>query len=331
MADDITIDENDLSEVEQIIYEALKDFQNEESFLSIKLKELQKIYNQYASNNNSTYHDVRRFGFLRGIADSEYKMLNREKIERQSAKIIDDMYNLVIEITQKLIGQKESLNYAIYFKKDEKVYRLMQNDINLELLNLSKSNQSMRLSAGAFKKFANQQRQTADITAHYNTFVNVLKETYRGTDPLPNKIVNDGIIAEAFERHLQNVHKGALNGEEDISIESGYDWSVDEAWRLIRQSRGNDPWYTGGDVGVTQVKNIGRGNVRLTSFSTVEDIVNFLFYLGQEVKDDNLLRQQAKQAFQVLYNEANDTINHEINLTAEEIIEEIFGKINLDK
>lgn len=267
------------------------------------------------------YHDKRRFGFLQEIASSQYRILQRAKIEQEQTYVIDQLYDMVIEITSLLTKKEKPLDYAIYFtSSDGKIYRTHQNKLDLMYLNISKSNQSMRLSASAFKKAMLEQNQAVDITEHYNVFMGVLQQTYNGQTKLPNSKINAGVIAEAFERHLQNIHAAALSSGGDISIEAQYDWTVDEAWQLVRQSLGNDPWYTGGDVGMTQVKNIGKGNVRLTQFNTIEDIINFLMYLGEEQYDDDTLKQQAKEAAQVLYNEANDVAAEGTNQTIDEFL-----------
>lgn len=318
----------ELSEIEQNLYEELKQLKTADTELNKKLIELKNLYDQYSIvSEASSYHDKRRFGFLQNMASSEYKILQRAKIEQQQIQVIDQLYDLVIEITSLLTQKEEPLDYAIYFTdKDGKVYRSQQNKLSLDYLNISKSNQSMRLSASAFKKFALEQRQAVDITEHYSVFMGVLQKTYNGQSKLPNSKINAGVIAEAFERHLQKVHALALK-DGNISVEVGYDWSVDEAWRLVRQSLGNDPWYTGGDVGMTQVKNIGKGNVRLTQFNTIEDIVNFLLYLGNNQFDDNVLKQQAKEAAKVLYNEANDVLNDGVEMTMQEILDELNNRI----
>lgn len=316
---DISINEADLTDIEELIFQELKTLQDPSSPLNQKLQQLKNKFYQYSEKSNTTYHQKSRFGFLEEIASSEYRILQENKIQRGKEEVIDEMYNLVIEITNEIMHRDGPLDYAIYFAKDGKVYRSKQNHIELDTVNISKSNHSLRISASIFKKRALEQKETIDITSHYSAFMKTLQDTYNG-GTLPNQIVNAGIIAEAFERHLQNVHNGILSEGEKI------DWSVDEVWRLIRQSKGNDPWYTGGDVGMTQVKNIGKGNVRLTQFSTVEDIVNFLLYLGKEQYDDKTLRRQAKETFKILYNEANDEMNDFANMTTKEIIETLLPK-----
>ena len=312
------------AELEQILFETLQQLKTSNTELNKKISQLKNLYEKYSIvSENAKYHDRRRFGVLQELASSQYRILQRAKIEQEQTFVIDQIYELVIEITSLLTKKEKPLDYAIYFTdKNGKIYRIKQSKISLDFLNISKSNQSMRLSAGAFKQYALQQEQTVDITLHYNTFMDVLQQTYNGQTKLPNSKINAGVIAEAFERHLQKVHAAALASNGDISIEAQYDWSVDEAWRLVRQSLGNDPWYTGGDVGMTQVKNIGKGNVRLTQFNTIEDIVNFLLYLNDNQFNDEILRQQAKEAAIILSNEANKVLEEGVEMSMQEILSE---------
>lgn len=310
---------------EQTIYEELKTLNKKDSILSQKVQELKTLYEQYSiASNASSFHDKKRFGLLKEMATSEYRILQREKIEKQQVNVINQIYELVNNIISILTQREEPLNYAIYFTgPDGKMYRTQKESIELTYLNISKSNQSMRLSSSAFKKAVLEQNQAVDITAHYGSYMKVLQDTYRGKNKLPNRKINAGIIAEAFERHLQKIHSAALSSNGNISVETGYDWTVEEAWRLIKQSLGTDPWYTGGDVGSTQVKNIGKGNVRLTQFNTIEDIVNYIYYLSEEQYDNETLLKQAKQAAQILFNEANDIAEEGTNF----VIEDFFASM----
>lgn len=319
------ITESMLSPIEETIYKQLKELRKNNTNLNNKFKELKNLFYQYSEKGGNSYHDKKRFGFLESMASSEYRILQRAKIDLQQKIEVEKMYNLVIEITNELLQREKPLDYAIYFTVNGKIYRTKQDHLNLDVLNISKSNQSLRISASAFKRKVLEQEQAVDITEHYGVFMNFLQETYNGQTKLPNQKINAGIIAEAFERHLQKVHAAALSSGE-ISVEVGYDWSADEAWRLIRQSLGNDPWYTGGDVGATQVKNIGKGNVRLTQFNTIEDIVNFLLYIGDNQYDDEILKKQAKEAFKVLYNEVDDVADEAAQKTAEEILADLANR-----
>ena len=319
------VTENMLSPMEEAIYNQLKELRKDNTTLNNKLKELKNLFYQYSREEQSHYHDKKRFGFLESLASSQYRVLEREKIDMKQKIEIEKMYTLANEIIDELLKREKPLEYAVYFSVQGKIYRTQQSHLNLDVLNVSKSNQSLRISASAFKKMALEQQQATDITKHYSAFINDLQETYTGQSKLPNKKINAGIIAEAFERHLQKVHSAILSSEE-ANLGSKNDWTIDEIWRLIKQSLGSDPWYTGGDVGSIQVKNIRKGNVRLTQFNTIEDIVNFLLYLGDNQYSDDTLKRQAKEAFQVLYNRVDDVADAAAKQSAEEILAELVNR-----
>ena len=327
MDNTIQISKEQLAFIENVIYQKLKELKDPSSSLYSKLKLLEKQYNEFAVLDKIVNYHANRFKFLKEQAQGQYKALNRNKIiweNKKQIEKINKMYELAIEITNDLM-QRDKLEYAVYFTSKGKVYRTKQNEIDLELINLSKSNQSMRLSASAFKKAVLEKKQAMDITEHYNSFIEILQNTYKGKTKLPNKIINAGNIAEAFERHLQNMHKTFISGEEEQL--NSHPWDLNEVWRYIKQSKGTDPWYTGGDVGNVQVKNIGKGNVRLSQLNTIEDIVNFLIYLGKNNLSDTILRQQAREAFNVLYNEVNNDINNFVTQEGYKEIIEDFKKL----
>lgn len=331
------VDKQQLSEVENVIYQNLKDLKTENSSLNKKIKELKAMYLQYAEEERIEeqiqFNDPNRFNTnkIDSSLFQNYVSLKKKVIDKTNkAIIINNMYHKILEIVNELQGETD-IKYAIYFEVKGHTYRSFMGDIPTKFLKLNTTKSSakyeMQIYAAKFKDWATKQtkngqmKNTMDITAHYNTFVKTLQDTYNGKSQIPNYIINKGHIAEAFERHLQQVH-GALTETNGQEIGNAYDWTVDDAWRLIRISKGNDPWYTGGDVNNIQVKSLFAGDRTITSFSTIEDMFNFLTYLEKGAFDDEALKRQAKEAFNVFYNNVNQELNQALEMTKDEIIEE---------
>lgn len=326
------------SSVEEIIYKNLKELgQNENHIIKQKMKELENMYNQFAKQEEvesiKQFHDTTRFNTSRidETLFTQYKSLKGREIDKIGrAKIIDDMYNKILEIIN-ILKEETNINYAIYFDSGGRIYRSYIDSIPSKMLKLDNTKNSvkhqMQIQASNFKKWATvkSQKRAVDVTDHFNAFIATLQDTYNGKPQLPNKKVNKGHIAEAFERHLQNMHNSLIysNNEE---LSSTYDWTVDEAWKLVRASLGNDPWYTGGDVGNIQVKSLFAGDRTVTSYATIEDTFNFLEYLLKENESDDVLRRKASEAFSVLYNKVDNVINESMEMTVQEIVDDIFGK-----
>lgn len=337
-----------LSPVEEAIYQNLKQLKTKDSPLNIKIQELKAMYLKWAEEEKKDeliqFNDTNRFNTKNFNSDlfKSYIGLKRRNIDNTNkAAIINDMYHKIQEIVDELQGNTIHTKYAIYFHAQGKTYRSFVEDIPVKFLKLNNSKSStsheMQIYAAKFKDYAKkiysngQMKNTSDITSHYNTFKKTLQDTYMGKSKIPNKIINEGIIAEAFERHLQQMHQELIysNGKTlNDNIGAKYDWTVDEAWRLVRASTGNDPWYTGGDVKDIQVKSLASGDRKVTGYKTIEDMFNYLTYLERTSIDDVTLREQAREAFNLFYNKVGDELDSAAKLTAEEIIKDFIMKEN---
>lgn len=77
---------------------------------------------------------------------------------------------------------------------------------------------------------------------------------------------NWGVVAEAFERHWEMLSHSL---EKPESIKPGDVGSVGDRWVLYRLSSGNDPFYTGPDTEMSQVKN-----TRASILSDLSTLIN---------------------------------------------------------
>lgn len=242
--------------------------------------------------------------------------------------------------------QTNSTDYAIYYEAQVEgtgkrmMVRKKMPRVGEEFLNYSTSNQAIRISASKIRhtdiirakaqedeaaiqfELANQKRlmYIEYVDAVYNALFGVISRTYRGATPIPNGAINIGHLTEATERYLQehapslfsvNYDNDAAMAGLDIPSAPG-EISPAEGWYLIQASRGTAPWYTGGDVGSTQVKFVGKGNVRLTKDATLFDIT--LFYLslleplltGRELTPNEIM-SMARNIAEVVF--SNETPN----------------------
>ena len=57
----------------------------------------------------------------------------------------------------------------------------------------------------------------------------------------------------------------------------GTTMNIQQAWGSLMSARTNTmPWWITGDVGLTQVKDLTGGDVRLSRLNTIEDVFNLL-------------------------------------------------------
>ena len=94
--------------------------------------------------------------------------------------------------------------------------------------------------------------------------------------------MNAGVAREAFERHLENLHK-TLPNEFDPSCEIE---SEGRRWVMYRYSSGSDPYFTGPDTNLSQVK---AENASLVSdIATVLNTAKYIIEYGESVSVEQL-------------------------------------------
>lgn len=122
-----------------------------------------------------------------------------------------------------------------------------------------------------------QEAQTArDLYEHYQSFTS----PYRAWGGK----VNEGVMREAFELHLENLHQ-SLN--QDGSFNPACDMeSEGRRWVMYRHASGSDPYFTGPDTALSQVK---AENASLVSnIDTVLNTAEFIVQHGLSISTENL-------------------------------------------
>ena len=282
------------------IRNGIKELRRSDSLIT---KELIKLQSQTKLFYNT------KGGFHAGIFSfaQKSKVLNRYysiKVSSLSTAQLKNLYQKCEKVINLLLGrtENEEVIYAIYYQDtDGKIRRVTTNKLYTKELRKSVSNQQLRLTGTkeSIETLKKHEISNIEVDAHFDQYLEVLNRTYKGEGQLPNERLNRGKIFEAFERHLQNYHAELLNSVNNDNIASfaGEEINAWEAWKEIHLSMGNDPWYTGGDVGNIQVKSIIGGERGVTSFQTIEDIINFLTYLSKSTEDIEELVEQAYKIF----------------------------------
>lgn len=347
------IKKDSYAELKNIIYQQLKMLNEKKDTplyryineLKQKLADYKKEEKQI-ENNKNLYHDNKNVFNRKNILSNiylSYTTFKQKKIldtnETKHVRLLDDIYHLIIKIRNELKQQSINIKYAVYFEKDGKVYRSFQNEIKKAHQKTSYTESALKINAAKFKNAMaykkNKQgklintNQAIDVTDHYNTFYKTIYDTYTGDKQIFKNTLNRGIIAEAFERHLYDTHKNLLYSNEEMQLAGAYDWTVDEAWQYIRLSKGNDAWYTGGDIEDIQVKSLFAGDRQITSFQTIEDLYNFFDNLTKRgILTEKELKEQTEDIFNIFYNKVNDKAEETLKMTAQEIIQEFINMSN---
>lgn len=328
------LNKNDIENVireplKENIYQFIQQAQKEGSLIRLKLLSLKDKYLDVQTVGN--YHDIGLKGIggrFSGINGPYYRLAFMHQLISDKRKIglLYQLYHEIQEIIySNIINTEAEFNYSFYYNdpKTGQVLRISTN--RLRGLELSFDKKTLIMTKSAFEKAYRSEieearrnsAQAAQITNHFEA----LKNTYG------RKKVRQAYVAEAFERDLKRRH-----GNYDNLLQ--HEWTEKEAWELYAESKGNDPWYTGGDI-LSQLYNIqvksflGKrqtkfsGFVSITKANTIEDILNYLISFTDQNIDINRKVEEAYQVFSQAESSSFDTISRLVNETANSLVESI--------
>ena len=266
----------------------LKEWQNDNGIQ----KEVEGLKKQlYNKNVAQSHFHASYFKFLNNIAPDYLSVEN---------DFLLSLYNSSNRLLDKLLN-RSSIGYAFYYlNEDGSTGRAELKEIPEDALIIERN--ELRINANAIESLLREKNiKNSLFSKHYQYFEKKATEYLKNPSSSFYRGVNKGHIAEAFERHYQLSHVN----ENDLYSDN---FDKQDIGTLLWLSKGNKPWYAGGDVGSTQVKSIlsfgNFRNIRLTSKNSIEDIVNFLIYLAQPGD----LTEQAYSILRVLKRE--DYLGH---------------------
>ena len=261
--------------------------------------------------------------------------ISEDLILRQQEMI--ELYHLYSEITTQMLGLPK-LKYTIYYKNnDGKILRIETDDVSKAANIWEGQKNSLRLQGNNIQQVFNQELEdiknetayTDALTSHYKDLETILKASYGNKDKKYSKY-----IPEAFERDILHYPHTI----ENIDSFSQHKWSVEEAWYYLKESSGNAPWYSGGDVlskmfnvqvkGFTQGKEDLSGKnpffriTGLTSLRSLEDIANYLISLLNVAPET--LEQTVNEVYS-LFNQ--ESWEHKVDYNIEQDVEKMTKKI----
>lgn len=228
------------------------------------------------------------------------RIVERSQSKEEFINLIVEAYNLITQLLYQL-GQINHINTTITFIDDSYNYfRLDNMELTAEYVFLDKKadskggGYSLRLDMAklnAIKAQKNQQKTQAAIAAHFQAFIAPFV-AYQKVAKTGWKI-NKGVMAETFERHLENILHGSIESFESNDFES-----VGTRWQMYKASSGSDPFFTGPDTQLAQVKNANASLVSdaRTVINAIEGILKITDAEGNLTKKKNELDKIFKQA-----------------------------------
>lgn len=301
-----------------------------------KLKEIKKFLNEKkliiktddqnktkwsAILDNSYFLD---FGKIRDSVKSKQLIQNFLQAYELTSKILQEL-KLIKPVTNILSFIDDEYNLVrlenITFKADH--FYLNPQDIS------KGEGYGLRFKEAAFKEeieAAKQKSSYQQINNHFQNFIKPFRD-YEQNNATGWKI-NKGVLSETFQRHWENFH---INYIEGASLGDDFE-SVGRRWWMYRESSGSDPYFTGPDTNIAQMKNVNASLV--SNLNTVLNSIEGVLALT----DEKLLAEKGQENIRKIFTQAplKPTLNKKLKYLPEDVkrlifeeAEKIFGEANV--
>ena len=160
----------------------------------------------------------------------------------------------------------------------------------------------LRLNQKQIKQnIINKQKQKTQaqvaLSNHFKSFIAPFVEYEIHAKSTTRWKPNKGVLGETFERHLENVPHNDIQSLLDNSIQ--HLGSYGERWILYKMSSGSDPFFTGPDTQLSQVKNINASIV-----SNIQTLINTIQGILRIVNSDGTLNK-TKEELSSIFSQAD--------------------------
>ena len=314
---------------EQVIDELLKFIDDEQNKNEQKkrlitlLKRLDKLFQQeYEDNQYSNYQVYQGFDDL-----AKFKNFRTKNKLENSMKLALDYETEILDILRgqklKIIiqrsnitdkGQVVSTNQYVGNEADVTLGLIKDGDVVTGVSYLIKETKDL------IKTSANEKKNESFLK-HYNTYYNMASDLLNHKGRFKDTGINEGNIVEAFYRHLNYVH-----GKMEIDATENYDDKDIQGYKEVAielyYSIGFDPWWTGGDIGLVQIK---ANNQQLASLLSIRAVAAKL--LNIFMSDSHITRKDFDKIFNRQQQEEISSISDE---DARQMLEQVGVLRNME-
>lgn len=268
------------------------------------------------------------------VLDGAYYIINFNKVQEKDdiKKIIFEAYEITSLILQDLELIRKIENVVSFIDDDYNYIRLENFKFNAEYMYLNPTasrrgkNYGLRLQSSKFQQQileAKQQQNYEIINNHFHRFIKPFID-YEESNKTGWKI-NKGVLAETFQRHWQKNHSNYIQGSLPDDFES-----IGERWWMYRESSGSDPYFTGPDTDIAQVKNINASLISNVN-TVINTIKGILLLIGeknfQQISEENIEKIfKQKDIKPSISKKIYEGMNEKGKREIERVMKEIFGE-----
>lgn len=283
MADfDIVTDSLQTSLLERI--EQIEDSQREDYIKRLEgyLSEIKKVSNiiEKGKNNRIKWSQ---------LMDNSYSIINIQKGQQeQLTEAIINTYKGILNILTE-IEIIDKVSFSISYISDNYQYARLDGDLSLKNFSLQRTAKfkgakyAIRINQASLKEKIEEVKRNENfqkLNSHFQNYIQMFRDYEASQINGTRWKINKGVLAETFERHLENQGGAQLFNDTDFE-------SVGRRWTMYRQSSGSDPFWTGPDTKYAQVKT-----TKASLISNIDTVVNALYGMIQMMKHPDKLNEE---------------------------------------
>ena len=319
--------EEELQRRKLILFKAQKLEYIKQELLSLNLLQKKNI------SKRTQLHHVLGVGDNLGLGLKIDMLKENNEYIVKVGKLIFSAYELTSEILQEL-KIISPVGYTFTYHGTNKFYRSNDLIINPEedlTFEIHRNALTVRLKQSSIKtklEIQNASFRTDWISEHYKGFIVPYQEAQEKSTT--GWQVNWGVASEAFERHWEML-------QHSLEHPTGPDYgSIGSRWQLYLQSSGNDPYYTGPDTALSQVKNanasiISNSETVLNTLEAVLKIINTKVNSEEAAKELILKYSQAFKAKNGITSKISKEIWNTLELDVQQELINTFGSATIKK
>lgn len=251
---------------------------------------------------------------LMGASYSIINLKDIDKAEENLTGAIIEAYQEVLNILSEL-QIIDKVNFSITYISDTYEYARLDGDLSLKNFSLQRTSSkkgnkfAIRIKESSLREQienAKRKENFQKLNRHFKNYIQMFidRENEAAEPGGTNWKINKGVLAEVFERHLENQSNQIFD---DSDFESR-----GRRWTMYRQSSGSDPFWTGPDTKYAQVKT-----TKASLISNVDTVLNAVYGMIYMIKNPD---QSDEQILNNIFKQKN--VSNEIDSEIWETLEE---------
>lgn len=223
------------------------------------------------------------------LMDNSYSIINIQKGQQeQLIEAIINTYRGILNILTE-IEIIDKVSFSVSYISNNYQYVRLSGDLSFKNFSLQRTAKSkgakyaIRINQASLKERIEEAKRNENfqkLNSHFQNYIQMFRDYEAQQVNGTRWKINKGVLAETFERHLENQGGAQLFNDTDFE-------SKGRRWTMYRQSSGSDPFWTGPDTKYAQVKT-----TKASLISNIDTVLNALYGMIQIMKHPDKLNEE---------------------------------------